>query len=179
MSTDPAPAAPAAPPTVWTGKYLEVRKDGHWEYAARVGDMAAVVIVAVDEEGQLILVEQHRVPIGRRILELPAGLIGDEQPDETLEEAATRELEEETGYRPAAIERLGDFYSSPGMTSEMFTLVRATGLVRTGAGGGDDKEDITVLRVPVAEVRDRIRRKREAGVGIDAKLLLLLGAGLV
>ncbi len=165
--------------TVWQGKFIEVRRDGPWEYAARRGDMAAVVIVAVDESGdgggRLVLVEQQRLPIGRRSLELPAGLIGDEQPHETLEEAATRELEEETGYRPARIERLGDFYSSPGMTSEMFTLVRATGLTRTGEGGGDDGEDITVLTVPLAEVAALIAAKRAAGVGIDAKLLLVLG----
>ena len=164
--------------TVWQGKFLEVRRDGRWEYVARRGDMAAVAIVAVDDDGRLLLVEQERLPIGRRSLELPAGLVGDEHPHETLEEAATRELEEETGYRPAAIERLGDFYSSPGMTSEMFTLVRATGLTRTGDGGGDDQEDISVLSVPLADMADLIAAKRAAGIGIDAKLILLLGAGL-
>ena len=164
---------------VWQGKFLEVRQEGTWEYAARVGDMAAVVIVAVDDDGRIILVEQQRKATGRLSLELPAGLIGDEHDGETLEEAATRELEEETGYRPSAIERLGDFYSSPGMTSEMFTLARATGLTRTGAGGGDDKEDITVLPVPLTEVASFIAERRVAGVGIDAKLLVLLGSGVL
>lgn len=164
--------------TVWRGEHLEVRRDANWEYAARVGDRAAVVIVAIDE-GHIILVEQRRLPIARLSLELPAGLVGDEHDGETVEEAATRELEEETGYRPASIERLGDFYSSPGMTNEMFTLVRATGLVRTGAGGGDAHEDIAVLRAPLAEVAALVARKRAAGVGIDAKLLLILGGGLI
>ena len=170
---------PHPPETVWQGKFLEVRQAGRWEYAARVGDRAAVVIVAVDDEHRLILIEQERLPIGGRSLELPAGLVGDEHDDETLEDAATRELEEETGYRPARIERLGDFYSSPGMTSEMFTLVRATGLVRNGAGGGDEQEDITVLPVPVGEVAAFIADRRAAGVGIDAKLLVMLGSGLL
>ena len=163
--------------TVWRGDFLEVRRDRHWEYAARVGDRAAVVIVAIDD-GDLILVEQQRLPAGRRCLELPAGLVGDEHDGETIEDAAARELEEETGYSPAAIERLGDFYSSPGMTSETFTLVRATGLTRTGDGGGDAQEDITVLRVAVADAPRLIAEKRAAGVGIDAKLLLLLAGGL-
>jgi ADP-ribose pyrophosphatase len=165
--------------TVWQGKYLEVRRDGHWEYAARVGDTGAAVIVAVDAEDQVILVEQERLPIGRRCLELPAGLVGDEHAGETLEDAAARELEEETGYRAVRIERVGDFYSSPGMTSEMFTVVRATGLTRVGEGGGDDKEDITVYKVPIRDLPRVVAEKRLAGVGIDAKLLLLLGAGLV
>ena len=165
--------------TVWTGKYLEVRREGHWEYAARTGDTAAVVIVAIDADDRIILVEQQRLPIGRRSLELPAGLIGDVAADETLEDAAARELEEETGYRPARIERLGDFYSSPGMTSEMFTIVRATGLARVGEGGGDEAEDITVFRVPLADIGTFVAEKRMAGVGIDAKILLLLGAGML
>lgn len=165
--------------TVWAGQYLEVRREGRWEYAARVGDMAAVVMVAIDGDDQVLLVEQQRLPIGRRSLELPAGLIGDVTAGERLEDAAMRELEEETGYAAARIERLGDFYSSPGMTSEMFTVVRATGLTRVGDGGGDEAEDITVYRVPLAEVATFVAEKRTAGVGIDAKILLLLGAGML
>ena len=165
--------------TVWQGEFLEVRTEGTWEYAARKGDIAAAVIVAVDAAEHILLVEQMRVPLGRRCLELPAGLVGDEDAGETLEAAAARELEEETGYRPATVERLGDFYSSPGMTSEMFTLVRAAGLTRTGDGGGDAGEDITVYRVPIGDVPRFVAEKRTSGVAVDAKLLLLLGAGLI
>ena len=164
--------------TVWQGKYLEVRLEGTWEYAARKGGIAAAVIVAIDAEDHIILVEQQRVPLGRRCLELPAGLVGDDAADESVEAAAARELEEETGYHPAHVERLGDFYSSPGMTDEMFTLVRATGLTRTGEGGGDAHEDIAVHRVAVGDVPRFIAEKRKAGVAIDAKLLILLGGGL-
>jgi len=165
--------------TVWQGKYLEVRTEGTWEYAARRGDITAAVIVAVDAEDHILFVEQHRVPIGRLCLELPAGLVGDETPGETLETAAARELEEETGYRPATIERLGEFCSSPGMTSETFTLVRAAGLTRTGDGGGDAHENITVYRVAIADVPRFVAEKRVSGVAIDAKVMLLLGAGLI
>lgn len=163
----------------WAGKYLEVQTEGTWEYAARRGAIAAAVIVAVDADDHVLLVEQHRVPIGRRCLELPAGLVGDEAAGESVEVAAARELEEETGYRPATITRLGEFCSSPGMTSETFTLVRATGLTKTGDGGGDEAEDITVYRVAIGEVARFVAEKRTTGVAIDAKLLLLLGAGML
>lgn len=167
------------PETVWRGKYLEVRTEGRWEYAVRTGDIPAAVIVAIDAEDHILLIEQFRIPVGRLCLELPAGLVGDESASETLEDAATRELEEETGYHAATIERLGDFYSSPGMTSEMFTLVRATGLTRTGDGGGDAHEEITVYRVPIADAPLFVAEKRVAGVAIDAKVLLLLGSGVL
>ncbi|WP_137897890.1 NUDIX hydrolase [Sphingomonas sp. 2SG] len=165
--------------TVWKGKYLSVRKSGTWEYAERIGAIAAAVIVAIDGDGQLLLVEQHRVPLGRPCLELPAGLVGDESAGESVAEAARRELEEETGYHAAFVEERGEYYSSPGMTSESFTLVLATGLTRTGDGGGDAQENITVHRVAPEAVAGFVATKRREGVAIDAKMLLLLGSGLL
>ena len=165
--------------TPWQGRYLAIRTAGTWEYAERVGSISAAVIVAIDAEGQLILVEQHRVPLGRTCLELPAGLVGDETAGESVAEAARRELEEETGYHAVIVEDRGEFHSSPGMTSESFTLVVATGLTRTGDGGGDAQENITVHRVPLDAVAGFVAAKRRAGVAIDAKMLLLLGGGLL
>lgn len=165
--------------TMWEGKYLSVRKSGTWEYAERIGSIAAAVIVAIDGEGQLLLVEQFRVPLGRTCLELPAGLVGDESAGESVADAARRELEEETGYHADIVEERGEFYSSPGMTSESFTLVVATGLTRTGDGGGDAMENITVYRVPLDSIEGFVAEKRRAGVAIDAKMLLLLGSGLL
>ncbi|EZP54590.1 NUDIX hydrolase [Sphingomonas sp. RIT328] len=165
--------------TVWTGKYLSVKKAGTWEYAERVGAIAAAVIVAIDGDGQVLLVEQHRVPLGRTCLELPAGLVGDESAGESVADAARRELEEETGYHAAVVEERGEFYSSPGMTSESFTLVLATGLTRTGDGGGDAQENITVHRVAPESVAGFVAARRREGVAIDAKMLLLLGSGLM
>lgn len=162
----------------WEGKYIKVLKDGTWEYVARARGIEAAVILAV-EAGHVLLVEQYRVPLGRRCLELPAGLVGDDAQGESVEASAARELEEETGYRAAAIERLGFFHSSPGMVSEGFTLVRATGLERVGDGGGVAGEDIAVLRVPVGEIAGLVAAKRADGVAIDVKLLLLLGAGML
>ena len=157
----------------WEGRFLTVRQQGSWEYAERKGEIGAAVIVALDGE-DIILVEQYRIPVGKRCLELPAGLVGDEAAGESTAEAARRELEEETGYRADTVEDLGLFYSSPGMTSESFTVVRATGLVRVGDGGGSPEEDITVHRVPLASVPGFLREKRAEGLGIDAKILLLL-----
>lgn len=164
--------------TVWEGRYIKVLKDGTWEYVSRTRGIQAAVILAVDA-GHVILVEQYRVPLGRRCLELPAGLVGDEQDGESVEASAARELEEETGYRPAAIEPLGFFNSSPGMVSEGFTLVRATGLERVGAGGGVPGEEIVVHRVALGEIADFVAAKRADGVAMDVKLLLLLGAGML
>lgn len=159
----------------WRGKFVEIRKRGRWEFAGRTRNIQAAVILALDA-GDVILIDQYRVPLGRRCLELPAGLIGDEHDGDTVEAAAARELAEETGYRAERIESLGEFHSSPGMVSEGFTLVRATGLERVGDGGGVDGEDITVHRVPVAEVPAFVAAKRAEGLAIDVKLLLLLAA---
>ena len=162
---------------MWEGRFITAVRDGRWEYVRRARGIRAVVILAETDGGDILLVEQHRVPIGRRCLELPAGLIGDEDggDDDTPEAAAVRELIEETGYRPERIERLGDFYSSPGMVAEGFTLVRASGLTRVGDGGGTDGEDIIVHHVARDAIADFVATKRGEGVGIDVRLLLLLG----
>jgi ADP-ribose pyrophosphatase len=162
----------------WRGRFLEVHKKGRWEYVSRTRDVSAAVILAVDAD-EVILVEQYRVPLGARCLELPAGLVGDEQEGEAIEAAATRELEEETGYRAASMHSLGRFFASPGMSSEGFTLLRADGLERTGDGGGVAGEDIVVHRVGLSDVPAFVARKRAEGVAIDVKLLLLLAADLL
>ncbi|CAN5225924.1 NUDIX hydrolase [soil metagenome] len=164
--------------TVWEGRFIVAKKRGKWEYVSRTRGISAAVILAVDD-GEMILVEQYRVPLGKRCLELPAGLVGDEDASESVEASAARELEEETGYRPARIETLGYFHSSPGMVSEGFTLVRATGLTKVSDGGGAGDEDITVHRVPLADITSFIAARRAAGVAMDVKLLILLGPMLL
>ena len=134
----------------------------------------AVVILA-EHDGKVILVDQPRVPPDCRCIELPAGLVGDTDPDATVESTAIKELEEETGFTAERVERLGEFYASPGMLSESFTLVRAHGVRRIGEGGGDENEDIEVHLVPREEIANFIEQKRAEGFGIDVKLLLFLG----
>jgi len=170
----------ADPPeeTLWEGKYLAARRRGRWEYVGRTRGIRAAVILAIDE-GAVVLIEQYRVPLGRNCVELPAGLIGDETEGEPAETAAIRELEEETGYRAEAMTELGCFHSSPGMASEGFTLLRAEGLTRTGAGGGVEGEEIAVHRVALGDVPAFVARKREEGCAVDVKLLLLLAGEIL
>jgi ADP-ribose pyrophosphatase len=169
----------AAAKTVWEGKYLRVTTQGTWEYVSRTRGINAAVILAIDE-GHVILIEQYRVPVGARCVELPAGLVGDETAGEAIEAAAIRELEEETGYRAEHMVDLGKFQSSPGMTSEAFTLLRAEVLTRVGDGGGvDAHEDIEVHRVALQAVPAFVKAKRAQGVCVDVKLLLLLAGELM
>ena len=162
---------------VWQGKFITAKTRGKWEYVSRARGIKAAVILAVEDD-HVLLVEQYRVPLGALCLELPAGLVGDEREGEAVAAAAARELEEETGYRPARVEMVGEFYSSPGMVSESFYLVRAEGLEQVGAGGGVDDEDIRVHRVKLTDIAAFIAAKRAEGCAMDVKLLMLLGPNL-
>ena len=169
MNLDDLPPAEV----MWAGKYVRALKRDRWEYASRTNNINAVVILA-EYEGKVILVDQPRVPLDCRCVELPAGLVGDEDPDATPEATAIKELEEEAGFTAERVERLGEFYASPGMLAESFTLVRAHGVRKIGEGGGDENEDINVHLVPRAEIPNFIEQKRAEGFGVDVKLLLLL-----
>ena len=162
--------------TMWQGQFLTAKRRGRWEYASRARGIEAAAIIAIDEDDHVILVSQYRVPLGRICLEIPAGLIGDDEgsADESPEIAARRELEEETGYRAERIENLGEFYASPGMVSESFTLLRAHGLTRRGPGGGTDSEDITVHRVARSELAQFVARWRAMGHGVDVRIAMLM-----
>ena len=159
----------------WQGKSLEVRKTGTWEYSARRGDMGAAVILALTDADEIVLVEQYRIPLGARSIELPAGLIGDTSDNDSPAAAAARELHEETGFEAVNWQDLGIFATSPGMSSEVFSLFKATGLRRTGTGGGIDGEDIAVHVVPLKTLADFLDRQRAAGLVIDCRLLVAMG----
>ena len=167
--------------TEWAGKFITARTRGKWEYVTRARGIRAAVILAIDADDHVLLVEQFRVPLGKICLELPAGLIGDDDAsaDEDPAAAAGRELEEETGYRADRLEIVGEFYSSPGMVSESFTLVRASGLTRIGPGGGTASEDITVRRVALSALPQFVQSARTRGLGIDVRLLMLLAPSIL
>ena len=176
----PGPDTPIE--TRWEGRFITVKQQGTWEYVARSRGIHAAVILAIDEDADgrhVILVEQYRVPLKINCLELPAGLVGDDMAGEASEIAAERELEEETGYRAAHWRTVGEFYSSPGMVSESFTLLVATGLTKVSAGGGVDGEDIVGHRVPLAGVGDFVAAKRAEGCGVDVRVAMLLAGGLL
>jgi ADP-ribose pyrophosphatase len=159
--------------TMWEGKYIRAMKRGRWEYVSRTNSVGAAVILA-EHEGKVILVEQYRVPVGARCLELPAGLVGDEEAHATVESTAIKELEEETGFTCDRVERLGDFHSSPGMVAESFSLVRAHGVRKIGEGGGTEHEEIEVHLVAREDIPAFIAERRAAGVAVDVKLLIFM-----
>ncbi len=159
--------------TVWQGKYISALKRGRWEFVSRTGSTHAVVIIAEHDE-KVILIEQFRVPVGGRCLELPAGLVGDEDEHATVEDTAIKELEEETGFTCDQVERLGEFHSSPGMVAESFTLVRAHGVRKVGDGGGTEHEEIDVHLVPREEIPAFVASRRAQGIAVDVKLLNFL-----
>lgn len=170
--------ASAPEEVMWAGRFITAKRRGNWEYVGRARGIRAAVILAIDD-GHVLLVDQYRVPLGKRCIELPAGLVGDHDADEDATIAASRELEEETGYRAARLESLGKFFSSPGMVAESFTLFRAHDLVKTGEGGGVEGEDIVVHRIPLAGLERQVAAWRDEGYAMDVKLLLLLGAGMI
>ena len=157
---------------LFSGKFLALIAEGHWEYVHRVNATGAAIILAVTDDQKVLLVEQYRIPVHTRTIELPAGIIGDEPGGnrESQAEAARRELLEETGYAAAQIELLTTGPASSGLASEVVALFKASGLRRTGKGGGVAHEDITVHEVPLVEVDAWLAAKAKAGVLIDPKI---------
>ena len=152
------------------GRFLELRDRGGWEYAHRTVGRAVVAIVAVDDADRVVLVDQFRPAVGCRVLELPAGLVGDEHDDERLEEAARRELLEETGFEARSWTNLVDVTSSSGLTDERVRILVAEGLERVGEGGGVDGERITIHLVDVATLGGWLSARARAGDAIDSRV---------
>lgn len=166
----------------WEGRFIMAKSRGRWEYASRARGIRAAAIIAIDEDADgtphAILVSQYRVPLSAHCLEIPAGLIGDDEGEEgeDARTAAARELEEETGYRAGRLEVLGEFHSSPGMVSESFTLLRATNLEKVGDGGGLEDETIRVHRVALADLAGFVEDWRAEGHAVDVRIGMLLTA---
>lgn len=161
----------------WEGRFITAKSRGKWEYVGRARGMGAAVIIAI-EDGHVLLVEQYRVPLGKISLEMPAGLVGDgDGADREADDiAAARELEEETGYRAGWMENLGEFYSSPGMVSESFTLFRAHDLQKVSDGGGLPGENITVHRIALPQLPKFVADWRAAGHAVDVKMAILMAS---
>ena len=156
---------------LYEGDWLRLVRRGHWESCERThGKGMAVIIVACTPDDEVLFVEQYRVPLGSKTIEMPAGLVGDKSDSDTLEAAATRELEEETGWRPGRVQVLLVGPTSAGMSNERIAFVRAEALVRTGEGGGVDGEDIVVHAVPRARAPAWLIEKQREGYELDLKL---------
>jgi ADP-ribose pyrophosphatase len=166
------PDATAEVEKLYEGEWLRLLRRGRWEYAERSHSAAglAVIIVAVTPDDDLLFVEQFRVPLRAPTIEFPAGLVADSHDTDTIEQAARRELVEETGWSPSRVEVLLTGPTSAGMTNERIAFARATGLSRVGAGGGVGAEDIEVHHVPRTGAAAWLMRKGEDGCELDLKL---------
>jgi ADP-ribose pyrophosphatase len=155
--------------TIFEGKKVLVLERDGWEFVERIKGKSAVVILAVTDDDRILFVEQFRRPVNARVIDFPAGLVGDDGQDDPAE-TAKKELLEETGYACKRVERLTSGPTSPGITSETVTFYAASGLEQRGSGGGVGGEDITVHRIPRNAVADWLKRKNEEGVMIDVKV---------
>lgn len=167
--------------TLFESKWLGLYRIGRWDYARRPHSDQCVGILAITEAEEIILVEQYRIPIGKRVIEIPAGLVGDEPEfaGETLAATALRELIEETGYHAAHLHHLISSPTSAGMTSETTSLFHATGLTRIGEGGGIGEEDITIHHIPLTQLRHFLEEKQAAGAAVDFKIHAALAAAAI
>jgi ADP-ribose pyrophosphatase len=157
---------------MWRGSHLDLVMRGSWEFVQRKNITGIVCIVAMTDDGKIVLVEQYRPPVSSRVIELPAGLVGDlpGQEAEPLEAAARRELVEETGYDAGRMELLFDGVPSAGLCDEHITFFLATELTKVGPGGGDRNEDITVHEAPLDCLLDYLDARVRGGVKVDAKI---------
>jgi ADP-ribose pyrophosphatase len=154
------------------GRFIRlVRRDG-WEYVERAQSQPAVMALALTDADEVVLVEQFRIPVGAPVIEMPAGIVGDEGDDaEHPELAMHRELVEETGFAASRLERLAGGPEAPGGSSALVTIYRATGLTRVGEGGGlAGAESIVVHVVPRAELRAWIGEQERNGRMVDVRI---------
>ena len=158
------------------GRFARFVRKGTWEYVERKNLSGIVVLIPITDQGEMVLVEQFRVPVNARVIELPAGLAGDipGQEDEDLTRAACRELEEETGYKPHSLKLLCQGPPAPGISNEVVTLFLATKLERVGEGGGDENEDIQVHHVAIDQFAQWLSQQQASGKLVDPKVFVAL-----
>ena len=154
------------------GKFLQLVRDGKWEFAERINARGVVAVVAVTDDREFVLTEQFRAAVGKRVIDLPAGLSGDlqGQEDEAESISALRELVEETGFHASALEHLADCPSSPGLTSEVVSYFFARGVKRVNAGGGVEHEQIDVQTPRLRTIKKWLASQVASGKLIDPKV---------
>ena len=162
--------------TLFEGRFLRVKRKERWEYVERVKTSGVVAILAITDKAELILVEQFRIPVSRRVIEIPAGLAGDIEgkENESLTAAAKRELREETGYEAQRMEYLTEGPSSAGLSTEVISFFRAAELEKVCKGGGDESENIQVHIVPIIGLNSWLESKLIEGCLVDYKVYAAL-----
>ena len=167
--------------TLFESKWLGLYRRGHWDFVRRPNSEACVGILAITDADEVVLIEQFRIPVGQRVIEIPAGLVGDEAEHlgEDLSETAARELLEETGYRAGRMELILSSPTSAGMTCEFTHLFLANQTTREADGGGVSGEDIQVHHVPLSGLRGFLSQKLAEGCAVDFKIHAALAAAHV
>lgn len=165
------------PQLLYEGQHLRLMCRGSWEYADRCRGSGVVAIVAVTRHNELVLTEQFRPAIQKKVVDLAAGLAGDVagEEDEAFERAARRELLEETGFEGDEFRFIFSGPTSAGMITEMVDFFLATDVRQTEAGGGDDSEEIHVHLVPLKRIIPWLKRKTTRKRCIDPKVYAALG----
>lgn len=157
---------------IYEGRVVNVRVDtlrridGHEVVREIIEHKPVVVVLPIDDSGSIVMVKQYRTPVRKELLELPAGGI---ETGEQPEAAVIRELQEEIGYKPGTLAKLGGFYSAPGFTDEYLHAFIATGLVQSSLRA-EDTDEIEITRVPFDDIPALIADGRI----IDAKTLAVL-----
>lgn len=164
---------------LYEGRFLTLRQRNNWEYVERQQPRGIVAIFAVTLDEKILLVEQYRPPLQCNVIEIPAGLVGDIKgsQNESFEEAARRELLEETGYNAAHMEKLMEGPISPGLSTEIITFFRASGLRKEGNGRGDSTEDIRLHEVSLKDLHNWLEKRQKEGILIDCKIYAALFFG--
>jgi ADP-ribose pyrophosphatase len=157
------------PETLCEGKHLVfLRRDG-WEFVEHRTAREAAMIVAVTPDSRIVLVEEFRPALDARVISLPAGLVGDEGPEEPLQ-AAARELREETGFDAEDFEHLTSGPGSAGASSEIVHFFLARGVRRAGEQSAQDKAQIRVHVVPLASLSTWAKERESEGRWVDPKV---------
>lgn len=158
--------------TAFQGRHLEVIQHDGAEYVRSRAARGVVLVIPVTSTSEIVLIEQFRRALNCNVIEFPAGLVGDEDPDETFEAAARRELVEESGYAANELKFWLRGPSSPGGSAEIVDFFFAPNVVKQAGGGGVDHERILVHCIPLATVEPWLEQKRKAGVLVDPRVLL-------
>jgi ADP-ribose pyrophosphatase len=154
---------------LFEGEHLLFRRRRGWEYCEHRTAKESVMVVAVTGDERIVLVEEFRPAVDAAVVCLPAGLVGDEGPEDR-ETAARRELREETGWETTALELLGRGPGSAGMSSEIVNFYLAPGVRLAGGQGEREKAEIRVHVVPIAELPDWARAREREGILVDPKV---------